>query len=225
MSYMVEVVLEAHRVVKTVPSSGSGASAPSWTAVAATIAAGASTVSACVAAWALLLTSSRAKQAVAARAKVATVEYWRSTFDERMRLRRILPYEHADEFASVIDQVTDAYTPKKETVYIPAHRGTRRVRAVDQALREYLSLFETLGAGVHAGAFNAEVVWSLDGPRILKFDMQSKPYLEMRRGRSAHPDQLYAEFTWLVDKLGKLDAATKPAQSTEPAPQISARCP
>lgn len=94
------------------------------------------------------------------------VDVWLATSPARFEARMLLPYEH-DE-----NEVSDFQAELRNNGCSPEQK---------RALTQYLSLIETLGAGVSAGLLDSEVLRSIDGPRLAKVWSTYEEYIKNRR--------------------------------------------
>jgi len=129
----------------------------------------------------------------------ATIKFWTETYERRMELRRSLPYERQTGWTAMIAELC---MPESREAIKNCTEESGPIRKRDADLREYLSLFETLGAGIHAGAFDARTINRLDGRRIKTLVTESVPYIRVRRTEAsaadgAPDDEMYAEVAYL----------------------------
>lgn len=134
------------------------------------------------------------REDAATRAK-ATVDFWISTMDVRFRLRGALPYEHATEFRALANRLAAAYVENGGQPELPGPDAEQ-----DNLLRQYLSLFESLGAGVNKGTFDFDVIGRIDGPRIVALWRATGAYVTARREAFGNP-YMYQEFTEFAARL------------------------
>ncbi|MCW2784005.1 MAG: hypothetical protein JWP74_522 [Marmoricola sp.] len=140
------------------------------------------------------------EQARESQRKTATIDYWRNTYGDRVRLRAALGYEHGVSFTERVRKLTEFYQGNSLREIPPRRRPLNRD---DRNLREYLSIFETLGAGVCEDAFDLEVLYGLDGPRIIALGECVDDYLKARRPhvRELQEATFYGYFAKLVARL------------------------
>jgi len=148
-----------------------------------------------------------------------TLEYWRTTYDRRVELRSELPYEHTTAFLVLVARLADAYyaAPPRSVVKIG-----RKYKHTDLALRDYLSLFETIGDGVVEGAFDIQVINRLDGPRIraLGSTLAATSYLAARQAHAVNPE-MFRSLCALFDGLELLASRPEPAKETQSHPDAT----
>jgi hypothetical protein len=117
------------------------------------------------------------------RRKQATLDFYATTLEKRSQLRSILPYDRnvvgvRDLLSTATDEDSDA----------------------GHAITDYLSLFESLGAGVATDVYSFPVVDAVAGGRVLAIAENYGPWIRNRRQHFGTP-KLYEHLEALADRI------------------------
>jgi hypothetical protein len=123
------------------------------------------------------------------RRRQATLDFYATTLAKRSELRAVLPYDR--NVAGVHALLARAVDEEDEA---------------GNAITGYLSLFESLGAGVRDDVYSFPVVEAVAGGRVLAIVENYRPWIEDRRRHFQNP-RLYEHLEWLADQIARHRAA------------------
>jgi Domain of unknown function (DUF4760) len=113
------------------------------------------------------------------------MEAFSTTMDARRQLRSILP--------------GDIDAAKIEALVTEIRSGTGAATQ-EQAVADYLGLWENLAAGVNTGVLDLEMVDRIAGTRVMRLSENYEEWIAWRR-RSWRSDSLFSEFDALAARI------------------------